>query len=954
MSEGDAGRECGSDVFLPVQGELLQADPGLLALSSVCGVFTGLLTAALLLHFCIKPLILTRQGYNIRRLLEPQNADLEKSPSGVSSDKNDGPSITEKPEKNVPHVSRDVAAFATRAKVVYPINQKYRPLADGASNPSLHESTCVPLSTELPSCSCSDEDSDENNDCEGQNGYGHFASSVLPQSLQNYSFTPVSNRALTLTLTGVENRVNLCFLALRDVQQNYVYLQEEKDLMYSLIMKTFCGSRFPKNKQDSDFWRTLLQLHEKELSESSFRTFIPLLSSPEEREHVTFEEIERSQKELLEHGLHSCKRFSKQVEDLSQSLLRNTSIFHLEEAQEIISSISKTLLLLEAHLQRCQDSLLSAVHEKLLWWQEFTALLQTQLVLLKREASLRQSLVSRALEQMTSDGVLTFSQMEKILHEVQDIQNNGLKQLDQECVRKTFDLATEKMSQMESKRKKMLKNQSKDRRVLEQPQTDLEGAFKVYEELALKHMQQLKGLETQQEVRLTNAITELWTSLRSSWALRLANQCRSLLLSSLSSESSLTQDKAEQLWSDLEQALSLQLHEAEISIREQLQETSDRLHREGQTWREEMTLVKVCLTHVSDNQLNALQALELRQSYTLRSQVGRLLTLKHLHLMGALRRLLVIRHISLNLLKEMRLSKLSALSESDGTCTPCGEKDQDTAAVQSSSNVATQMRLTEEHHLMEQSIKQEFLSELETGAELLQHHLQTILGNALSHSIQQEMEREPQELCSDPQDSDMKCRLTEAASESVYLTKDSLTDLVQKYYSQLQRITGQLQQEPARLSDDEEEPEQSRAQIMTSLLKELKNWSRKPNSAEFQQRVEQHKSRLLAQTDREHRRLWEGLRRRKITRDITLDKVKDQLMEAEEVFIEDLATLARVSVPKEESKQREEPEDITSPSVNIRELLALNPALDPAVNPSLTPLVSAPVKIVLRDQKKTT
>lgn len=48
-----------------------------------------------------------------------------------------------------------------------------------------------------------------------------------------------------------------------------------------------------------------------------------------------------------------------------------------------------------------------------------------------------------------------------------------------ECVKKSSDLVTEKMNRLESKRRKMLKNQSKERRVLEQPHTDLQEALKV-------------------------------------------------------------------------------------------------------------------------------------------------------------------------------------------------------------------------------------------------------------------------------------------------------------------------------------------------------------------------------------------------------------------------------------------------------------------------------------------
>ena len=64
----------------------------------------------------------------------------------------------------------------------------------------------------------------------------------------------------------------------------------------------------------------------------------------------------------------------------------------------------------------------------MLWWEELTGLLQSQPALLKREVSLRQGLIATTLEQLTSDDVLTFSHMEKILSEVQGTLTEGLQQ----------------------------------------------------------------------------------------------------------------------------------------------------------------------------------------------------------------------------------------------------------------------------------------------------------------------------------------------------------------------------------------------------------------------------------------------------------------------------------------------------------------------------------------------
>lgn len=68
------------------------------------------------------------------------------------------------------------------------------------------------------------------------------------------------------------------------------------------------------------------------------------------------------------------------------------------------------------------------IQQKLLWWEELMGLFQSQPALLIREVALRQGLIATTLEQLTSDDVLNFSYMEKILSEVQLTLREGLQQ----------------------------------------------------------------------------------------------------------------------------------------------------------------------------------------------------------------------------------------------------------------------------------------------------------------------------------------------------------------------------------------------------------------------------------------------------------------------------------------------------------------------------------------------
>lgn len=68
------------------------------------------------------------------------------------------------------------------------------------------------------------------------------------------------------------------------------------------------------------------------------------------------------------------------------------------------------------------------MQQKLLWWEELTGLIQSQPALLRQEVTLRQGLMATTLEQLTSDNMLKFSQMEKILSKIQATLIEGLQQ----------------------------------------------------------------------------------------------------------------------------------------------------------------------------------------------------------------------------------------------------------------------------------------------------------------------------------------------------------------------------------------------------------------------------------------------------------------------------------------------------------------------------------------------
>ncbi|KAM9409033.1 evC complex member EVC [Pholidichthys leucotaenia] len=944
--------ECDAEVLVSL-AESLHIYPGLLTVATVCGGLSGILAAALLCLFCLRPLLPTRPGYSAR-LLDPDDGDVDNNQSDCVSDgKKEAPNgNSNDKEKKQPPLNSDVAAFASRAKVVYPINQKYRPLADGASNPSLHEHPKLPAITNEESSSSIDEESlshEQDNDDSSQ----FISSSLVPKSLQNQSFNRVSHYPQILTQSGFEGRISLYCLALQDVQNQFSQLQEEKCVIFLQMLKTVFNCRFPKDKNDAHFAKNVIEMQEKELNE--LRKQFPPNQTVDEKNldaPCTLEEIERTQKDLIERGLQMSKHFSKQVEDLCQHLLRKNSVFSSDEAQNLIITLTQMLVSVEKHLIKVQEVELKRIQQKLLWWEELMGLLQSQPVLLRQEVALRQSLISTTLEQLTSDDNLKFSHMENILSEIQAILSEGLQRGAEECTRKTNELVNERCSKKESKRKKLQRSQAKEKNRalnLSQTRSDLQELTEVYHKLLMKHRQQISDLELQQDSRVAESLCDLWMKHRSFWSKRLGELAKDVFLTSVTAQTNLSSEHCARLWFDLEEEMAAQLHQAECTTRQQIEEIRTELDKDGQVWSEGIALGQACLAHLGEQQMKILRAMLAKQTYTLNSQLGNLIEKKHEHLLATVQRYFVVRHFCLHMLKEMRLSKLKVLSQTDFRALLIEDLHKNQPGINStfknSSGSLAGRHLGPEIQLLGNTFQQEFLSELETGTELLQSHAQLVLGNALSNAMQQMMKTLPSKSqTSAKSDNGLKSHLMEAAAESVYLTKDSLTVLVQSYYSQLQDITKKLQQDQAGTNQEGREKSDSSTQLDRVLQRELMNWAKKPASAEFQQRVELHKRKMLEQCDVDQEKIYEKLKQRKVAQDQTVEKVKGQLLEAEEQFITQLAFLARISIHSPQLESSDEEDNAGDQSTPVLDLLALNPALDPALNPSLTPTVVAPMK----------
>lgn len=140
MARGPAA--CESDARLLLGRDAVRPAPALLAPAVLLGAALGL-GLGLWLGCRTSGSRLRQQKDDAQSLLKNLESNVQ-DPSETSSPsrrrRREAQTSKEEPlDECEPAFNSNITAFALKAKVIYPINQKFRPLADGSSNPSLHE-----------------------------------------------------------------------------------------------------------------------------------------------------------------------------------------------------------------------------------------------------------------------------------------------------------------------------------------------------------------------------------------------------------------------------------------------------------------------------------------------------------------------------------------------------------------------------------------------------------------------------------------------------------------------------------------------------------------------------------------------------------------------------------------------------------------------------------------------
>ncbi|KAJ7403370.1 EvC ciliary complex subunit 1 [Pitangus sulphuratus] len=817
----------------------LPALPALLAPAVLLGLLLGAATAALLCRCALGPRRRAQKD-DSQRLLESFNSD-EKEHTFT---KNKAEPYTSQEEMVLEEsdspLDSNITAFALKAKVIYPINQKFRPLADGSSNPSLHEN---PKQAVLPnqvvetstSGSLGSLSQGDKEDCSSSTT---IHSTTSDDRFQARAFLKVNSFPEVLTCESFDVKLCLCSLILKDLMRLDTELRKEKHVVLKIYLTDF----YRKKKITDDLFKKILLIQENDFEELQKQLDSRLqnteMSGAHNSEYQTLEDLERKEREYSEHVIDNMEAFWKQTDKAQQAFL-DQSKCSSAKATKIMMDLTEKMIAVESLLSESQDLRTMDIQERLFNWELMVKMIDSLKSYIPEECKGRLIIVSNILDHLTVKNNLSVRQKEELLTDLHKAFWEQLAHFSNECTQQSKDLI---LKRLECRAKK--KEEFKHRQEAEQESLlrktflneDVHNFLKAYHELIEKHQEAQWELEEEDDCESTEAVANLY-----------------------------------------KKAIA---HLARI-------QNTLRLKKASGSWI-----------------LKFLPALNRSVNYILQ---------KHRLLLCSVLRRLTLRRAGMAVLAHMRLSRkkslLQELSEQHTLqkgSSPCQDEDQWQLQKAVESHIREEEeKLEEETQETNLEFHQQLVTEIQEALQFLQQHMEQVIGQTLLQHAQWEAGKK-----SSDDGQDFKERLVEAAVESVYGTSNNINRLVQNYYQQLGKITEgyegkKLQQLKSLQAERNEKIRLKKKQENELALKEKHTKGFLNVSSAVHQRMVLQQKKVLSQFELQQQIRLESLKQKLLALHHLETELENQLREAEQDFVSELAVLTRVpmTVKKKPSKR---------------------------------------------------
>ncbi|XP_074760610.1 evC complex member EVC isoform X3 [Athene noctua] len=906
---------CLRAVGLQFWARSLQALPALLAPAVLLGLLLGAAAAALLCRCALGPRR-RREKDDSQRLLESFNSDEKEH----TIPKNKAEPYTSKEEmvleESESPLNSNVTAFALKAKVIYPINQKFRPLADGSSNPSLHEN---PKQAVLPnqvmetstSGSLGSLSQGDKEDCSSSTT---IHSTTSDDRFQARAFLKVTSFPEVLTCESFDVKLCLCSLILKDLMLLDTELRKEKHVMFIQVFKIYLTDFYHKKKINDDLFKKILLIQENDFEELEKQLDSRLqnteMSGAHNSEYQTLEDLERKEREYSEH----MEAFWKQTDKAQQAFL-DQSKCSSAKATKIRMDLTEKMIAVENLLSESQDLQAMDIQERLFNWELMVKMIDSLKSYIPEECKCRLNIVSNILDHLTVKNNLSVRQKEELLTDLHKAFWEQLAYLSNECVQQSKDLILKRL-ECRAKKREVFKHRQKAEQgsLLSKAvhNKDVHDFLKAYHELLEKHRQAQWHLEEEDDCESTEAVAELYKELYSRASHALADLVTELFLQTLPVVTSLSVRECELLKEEWQENLVPQLEKWESHRQRRWKLFQEQLLQEKNLWIKEYALSAVMQKHMSEKQEKIIQGVVSRLGCLSDESVNYILQ-KHRLLVCSVLRRLTLRRVGMSALARMRLSRKKSLlqelreqhtlQKGSSLC-----QDEDQWQLQN----AVESHILEEEEKLEEETQQthlefhhQLVTEIQEALQFLQQHMEQVIGQTLLQHARREAGKK-----SSDDGQDFKERLVEAAVESVYGTSNNINRLVQNYYQQLGKITedyeGKKLQQLKSLQAERGERNRLRKKEENELaLKEKQTKGLLNISSTVHQRMVLQQKKVLSQFELQQQIRLESLKQKLLGLHHLETELENQLKEAEQDFVSELAALARVpiAVKKNPSKK---------------------------------------------------
>ncbi|XP_025051149.1 ellis-van Creveld syndrome protein isoform X1 [Alligator sinensis] len=810
-------------------------------------------------------------------------------------------------------LTSNITAFALKAKVIYPINQKFRPLADGSSNPSLHEN---PKQAVLPnqvmetstSSSLGSLSQGDKEDCSSSTTI-HSATS--DDRFQARTFLKVTCFPEVLTCESFDVKLCLYSLLLKDLLFLDVELRMEKYMMIIQVLRVYLTEFYLKKKINEELYQKILLEQETDFDELQKQLHSRLQSTEamgtQNSEYQTLDDLERKEREYSEHIIDNMEAFWKQT-DKAQQFLLDQSKCSSAKARKIIMNLTDKMIIVEELLSESQDLQAMDIPERLFNWELMVKMVDAVKSRIEEESKCRFNAVSNILDHLTIKSSLSVRQKEELLAELHKAFWEQVIHYKNECVRQAKDLIMKQLACRASKIEELKQGQEDEQSYLLNKNLqveDLHEFLQAYHELLEKQRQTRWNLEEVDNRESTEAVVDLHKELyvRSSHALE--ELVKELFLQNLPGITGLSLRECELLKEEWQENLVLQLEKVDSYRQQHWKLFQEQMQQEKQLWAKEYALSAVMQKHLSEKHEKIIQGV-LNQLGGLSEESTNYILRKHRLLLCSVLRRLSLRNVAMATLTHMRMSRKKnllqelreqhVLQKSSSHCSD--ERQWQFQKTMESHILEEEEKLEEETQQTRSEFHHQFVMEIQEAVQLVQQHMQQGIGQTLLQHARQEATKYSSE-----DREDLKERLTESAVESVYVTISGVNRVVQSYYQQIGKIMGEyedkkLQQLKSLLAERSENHRLKRKHEENEwTLKEKLNEGTLDISSAVPQRMLLQQKKFLAQFEMQQQARLKSLKQRILSLHHLETEVENQLKQAEQDFITEVAGLARVPLP---------------------------------------------------------